>query len=277
VSVSGAPPRPFILDTGSSYTVVDLQVAKSLELPLYRMGKIQGGSGDEPPDYYVIPDKVAFGLPGVVFSTQDAVAMSFARLQDCFANVSDANGLKKGSSQRVLGGILGKDFFDSHVVAVDYAARLVDLYEPRSYRYAGMGKSLTLEIGGYIYTNARIAAPRRNSIKARLMIDTGASAPLTLTQEFVKANGLPAGKALEELNDCGIGGVGESKLSVGTLRAIQLGGIQLSNPVTVFLKNPEALDYDGVLGGLALRGFKVIFDYSRDRMILEPQQRSRRR
>jgi len=44
----------------------------------------------------------------------------------------------------------------------------------------------------------------------------------------------------------------------------------VSNILTVFYQDPVAQDYDGLLGGSALRNFKVIFDYSRSRRILEP-------
>jgi hypothetical protein len=56
---------------------------------------------------------------------------------------------------------------------------------------------------------------------------------------------------------------------VGRLKALQLGGFKLSNPITVFYQVPPAQG-DGLLGNSALRNFTVIFDYSRSRLILEP-------
>jgi hypothetical protein len=73
--------------------------------------------------------------------------------------------------------------------------------------------------------------------------------------------------------ECGIGGSAKPTL-VGKLEAIQLGGFKLSNPLTVFYQDPPA-EGDGLLGNLALRNFKVIFDYSRSRMILEPLRQVR--
>jgi len=282
VSVNGAPPLSFILDTGSSYTVLDVLHAKSLRLELQTMGKMEGGSGGARPDYYLIPGNVSFGLPGVVFSSDNAIAISFHALQACFDRVADRK--SEGDipavrdapegPKRMLGGILGKDFFESHVVEIDYATRRINLYDPHSYDYQGKGRTLQLEIGGYIFVQTQIKATARQAVGARLMIDTGASAPLTLTKEFIAANHLQssAGK-LDEVNDCGIGGPAKGKSWVGRMQAIQLGGLKVRNPLTVFLQNPEVLDYDGVLGGTSLWNFKVIFDYSRHRMILEPLRR----
>ena len=67
-----------------------------------------------------------------------------------------------------------------------------------------------------------------------------------------------------------INGSAKDATLVGTLEAaLQLGDFKLSNPLTVFFQKTVARDYDGLLGGVALRNFKVVLDYSRSRMILE--------
>ena len=66
------------------------------------------------------------------------------------------------------------------------------------------------------------------------------------------------------------GGQAQEKSLIGTLEALKLGHFKLSNIFTVFYQDPDAEGYDGLLGGSALRNFKVIFDYSRSNMILEP-------
>ena len=43
---------------------------------------------------------------------------------------------------RAYEGTLGRDFFESFVVAIDYARKTVRLYDPASYQYSGKGKSL---------------------------------------------------------------------------------------------------------------------------------------
>ena len=53
-------------------------------------------------------------------------------------------------------------------------------------------------------------------------------------------------------------------------KALQLGGFKQSDPLTFFRHTPVGGGFDGLLGGPAVRNFKVILDYSRSRMILEP-------
>lgn len=277
VSVNGSPLLSFNLDTGASYTVLNLSLAKSLGVGLQSLGKIEGGSGAATPEYYRVTDGVSFRLPGVVFTSQGVVAMALDKVQGCIDNAA-ADGSASNAAQSArkgLDGILGKDFFSSLVVEVNYTARRINLYDPHSYQYRGKGQSLPLEIGGFIYVQAQIRAKGRKPITARLMVDTGASAPLSLTKQFIEANRLlPPVEKLREVKDCGIGGFANEKSWVGSLDALQLGGVRLSNPVTVFLQDAAASEYDGTLGNIALSNFYVIFDYARRRMILAPSSRA---
>jgi len=50
---------------------------------------------------------------------------------------------------------------------------------------------------------------------------------------------------------------------------VQIGHVTLLNAMTFFRRTSNGQGFDGLLGGGALRGFRVIFDYSRRRLILE--------
>jgi predicted aspartyl protease len=282
VSVNGSPPLVFILDTGGSspYPKLNLRHAQSLGMKLQPLGIKNGGVGTDHPDVYVVLDATSFSLPGVVISSQGLFAISLDKVNEC-VNPATNGGTDRDipSGQRVkegtnnyLDGIIGKGFFSSFVVEIDYAARLINLYDPLGYKYTGKGKSFPLEIdSSYVYVRAQVKAPGRPPVTARLIVDTGASGALTLNKQFAEAHQLlPPAEKLEEATECGIGGAGEGTSYVGTLEALQLGGFKLSNPSTLFRHKPIGQGYDGLLGGAALRNFKVIFDFSRSRMILEP-------
>jgi hypothetical protein len=109
---------------------------------------------------------------------------------------------------------------------------------------------------------------------ARLIVDTGGGADLWLTKQFTEAHKLlPPDGELTPFIDCGAGGSAKEKSWTGSLEALQLGGFKLSNPAVVFYQEPAIQGSDGLLGNRALRNFKVIFDYSRSRMILERPRR----
>jgi membrane-associated protease RseP (regulator of RpoE activity) len=68
----------------------------------------------------------------------------------------------------------------------------------------------------------------------------------------------------------------ESKQSIGRVPVIQLGRFSIKEPVAIFFQDKQGIvastEFDGVIGGEILRRFKVIFDYSRRRMMLEPNR-----
>jgi hypothetical protein len=149
---------------------------------------------------------------------------------------------------------------------------LINLYDPHSYQYTGSGKSVPLEKErGTIFAQVQVKAPGRPPVPARLLVDLPASWAITLNQQFAEKHQLmPPTDKLKVTNECGGAGWAKGVSFEGKLEALQLGGFKLSDPLTFFRHTPVGGGYDGLLGGPALRNFKVILDYSRSRMILEP-------
>jgi predicted aspartyl protease len=260
VSVNGSPPLSFILDTGATHSILDPRHAKSFGMKLHQVGKTDLSTEGNPQNYYLIKDKVSLSLPGVVFSNQTLVAVSLDKMQEC------------NDQKRVVDGILGMDFFANLVVEIDYPAQLINVHDPHSYKYVGKGESLRLETDPRnIFVRAQVMGRARRPVTARLRIDTGASVALVLPKQFAETHKLlPPANELTVVDGCNAGGYTQEKWWTGTLEALQLGGSMLSNPSTLFFQRSIARDYDGLLGGSALRNFRVIFDHSRSRMILEP-------
>jgi len=117
----------------------------------------------------------------------------------------------------------------------------------------------------------QVKAPARPPVPARLLVDLPASWAITLNQKFAEKHQLvPPAHKLKFVNECGGGGWAKGVSYEGKLEALQLGDFKLSDPLTFFRNTEIGEGYDGLLGGPALRNFKVILDYSRSRMILEP-------
>jgi len=283
VSVNGSPPLSFILDTGASHTVLSLQNAKAFGLGLQPVGNVEGGIGAEPLEAYITTDNVSYSLPGVVVSDQSLIVLPLDKAQECVAPTADGEtGLKVTSGQetragKVLAGILGKDFFGNFVVEIDYPARLINLYDPQSFRYTGRGKSFPLEMDSqHIFVRAHVKAAGHPPVTARLVVDTGSGTALSLMRQFAEKHKLlPPAEKMTVFTDCGIGGSEKEESWAGTLEALELGGFKLPNPVTVFYRKSPIASGDGLLGWPALHGFKVVFDYSRSRMILEMPRRTK--
>jgi hypothetical protein len=178
-----------------------------------------------------------------------------------------------GDERQSFDGVLGDEFFRHFVVEIDYAAKSMNLYDPKSYHYQGKGEKIPFEVRQkHIYMRAPITASGRSSTNGLFMIDSGSAGALVLNSPFVEQNKLlPPLNQTTPFSVCGIGG--DSKTQIGNLAEIRLGTIKLESPVTMFsqaangvLANP---DVSGSIGNAILRRFRVVFDYSRKVMILD--------
>ncbi len=68
------------------------------------------------------------------------------------------------------------------------------------------------------------------------------------------------------------GAGGETRARIGRVKSLQLGRFTIENPTSLFLltQGQARTDSAGKIGGEVLRRFKVILDYSRELMVLEP-------
>lgn len=268
VGVGGGPPSTFILDTGANMDVVSLQYAKAAGLSLERWVSGFVGIGEKPPEMHLVTDALTFSLPGVDVSDSQVFAISLDSTQDCLAL---AAARQPGDVAPVIDGFLGAPFFRGLVVEIDYLQRQIHLYDPSSYAYKGRGRSIPIEMDAmYTYVDAQVSAKGHRAAHAKLVVDTGAGA-LSLTKQFADAHGImPPGDTLRPGKECGSAGLSSDPTLVGTLDRLKIGHFTLRHPLTVFYQATASRTYDGLLGGDALQNFTVIFDYSRQRMILEP-------
>jgi len=159
VSVNESRPLSFLLDTGASHSILSLQHARSFEMSLERLDKVDRGIGAAYPDPYLITDSVSFHLPGVTFSGDKAVAISLDSARKCLQSA--------GTVARDIDGIFGQDFLSKAVVVIDYPARRINLYAPENYSYTGKGTSLALEIDSQLlFVRAQLKAPGRQPVTA---------------------------------------------------------------------------------------------------------------
>jgi outer membrane lipoprotein-sorting protein len=254
--INRSAPLWFILDTGASTTVIDARRARALGLK--SAGKI-GGSGSGGRIEVKFTKGVNFTLPGVSLMNQTVASLPFRK---------EVTGIRPN-----FGGILGYDFISRFVMEIDYANKTLTLHDPKSYQYKGAGKRLPITIDGTPFIQAEVKVSGHDPVPGRFEIDTGYDGALTLYGPFVKAHPILAPTAT---SDPGVRqGLGQSLKSVKSqVESVAFGGFSFANVVTDFpvAEGGSEGDHDvsGLIGNEILRRFKVIFDYSRQEMILEP-------
>ena len=246
----------FILDTGASATLIDARRARALGLK--SAGKI-GGSGSGGSIEVKFTKGVNFTLPGVRLMNQTVASLPFRK---------EVTGIRSN-----FGGILGYDFISRFVMEIDYVNKTLTLHDPKTYEYKGAGKRLPITIEGTPFIQAEVKVAGHDPVPGRFEIDTGYDGALTLYGPFVKAHPiltLSAASAPVVRQ-----GLGQSLKSVKSqVESVALGDFSFANVVTDFPVGEGGSEGDrdvsGLIGNEILRRFKVIFDYSRQEMILEP-------
>ena len=259
--VNGSEPLTFLLDSGAgSGLVLYYKAAEALKLKGEGKGK-GGGAGERAFETTSIKG-ASLSLSEVTMNSQTFVVFP-----------PDVTGETGG---RAVDGVIGYSLFSHYVVEIDYQSRVVNLYEPAVYQYAGGGESIPIEILSNVpFVRVQIPLAGRKPFAGRFIVDTGAGRfTLILNAPVVASNNLLAlpQKTITEPNASGVGG--EVRLTVGRWPSLQVGHFTLTDPVIHFAQDRKGAfassDFGGVIGGELLRKFKVVFDYAHKRMILEP-------
>jgi predicted aspartyl protease len=246
-----------VLDTGAGGSVLDAARADALGLESVGTQHALGSGGSETGSTV---RGVNVALPGFQLRDQTMGTLALSSLA--------------AQAGRPLDGILGHPLLSRCVVEIDYARKCVSLFEPADYKYTGPGVSLPLTFKENLpYVKASIVLPDGRTVTGKFVIDTGASTNLILSRDVVDREGVSAavGKTLT-VQSRGVGGVTEVRLA--RLTRLDVGGFSLAQPVAALqpagVGHISAEGTVGNIGGGILSRFKVILDYSRHRMILEP-------
>lgn len=256
--VNNSAPLWFLLDTGAGGSLIDSRHARGLGLKYLDRADIRGMGGSVEGSYF---GGATLRLPGVRVFERKFVGMPLAPL---FARFG-----------RRVDGVIGYDFLKLFVVEVDYAAKTLNLYDPASYEYEGAGEVVPLTLrDGHPHARVRLGFEGHAAVEGDFEIDTGSDGSLGVNRPFAEKHRLLERLPGASASKTGAGAGGETSYVESRVRELGLGRFTFERPVVAFSRDAEGLgadaNSDGQLGGEIFRRFKVIFDYSRGRMILEP-------
>lgn len=245
----------FKLDTGFGVTTVHPDLVETLQLKRAGSLTIIGIAGKEQAGSF---GGASFDFGGATYSPRRVAVIP-----------SDAERRRRNRD-----GILGASFFRRFVVELDPTSHLMTLHEPGEFQYTGKGEIIPLEFPKDTpVVEAEIHFRNRPPVRARFEIDSGCDGALCLGHDFAETNRL--GEITGDgRNDSRQGVGGNVNTRHAQLHQFQLGKLTLDNlSANCFLEGSPVDDgLAGHIGMGVLRRFKVIFDYSRKRMILEPTE-----
>lgn len=263
VSVNGSAPQWFILDTGNNTTsILARECADRLKI---------ARSNDARAD-------VGGGMGVDVRTSQAAEAMSLRVFGETL-RVAEPIVLTLGHVSRTEGrhvdGLLGNDFMSQHVVELDYAQRRITLRDPAGFVPPKDAIIVPLDLEtGWPIVDGTVTPKGGKPIRCRMIVDTGMRGTVTLFRPFAAKHGLHDSPTRLANRVIGAGAGGLMRGDVDRLDALSFGPITFTAPVATYSRDTTGvftLDYpEAIVGGEFLQRYRVTFDYSRARMLLEP-------
>lgn len=260
VKVADALEIPMLLDTGFGFDgaiLLDPAIGDKIGLEYVSEVPLGGGGGERP-----MTAKVAVGadlaLPGVTFSQQKLLVVTDAAP---YANYPAY-------------GIIGKTVFDC-AVEIDYDQSVLHLYDSALYDYEDSAETFDFEFShGIPVIDAVVSVAGGGDVPVKMLVDTGAAQLLLFT--FSSQALHEPQKVIEgSMKLLSKGFTGTVCGSTGRIAHLRVGKYTLEGVITSFPDEESwgkagVLGQHGMIGNDVLRRFNVVFDYSRQRIRLEP-------
>jgi len=201
---------------------------------------------------------ITLGFKDVVFHEQTAVITRY--------NASLPNPWEGFDGQ------VSATFFKHFVVRIDFDEAVIELIPLGQFTYAGTGRTFRMHPGPFASRTmtADIVIQNEETVTLDLLIDLGGLYPLYLPIGRDDRITLPPDAVETSLGR----GLFSQKGYLGTIQSVRFGDYRLNNvPAAFTVVEKDANVYGNTMIGLPLlRRFNVIFDYSNERIILEPSK-----
>ena len=263
VSINGSPPLYFLLDTGVKANLLfSKSMGDSLGLTYSRRVGMVGADGFTTVWARVSPTNT-LDLGGVEGRLQSLLV-----LEEDFLELEAVLGLP-------VYGILGYEFFKYNAVKIDYDQAIVTFYQPQGLAWKPpFYRRLPLQVEeGKAYINVKVQQMKGATLKAKVLVDTGANHGLLLNQETSAEIKLPEQRIETQLGQS-LGGVLYGQL--GRVERLSMRGLFFQQVITsypepsTFSALIQASGRQGSLGAEVLGKTKLILDYPRNGFYVRP-------
>eukprot|EP01133_Synstelium_polycarpum_P011297 gene11297-13179_t len=263
IYINNKGPFNFILDTGVGPMIItDPSVMDSLHLKPIRVTKLSGiGNGPDIEAYLTDEIKVQVGKSSIS-------NMPTAILKEDLFNLSNFVGVH-------IHGLIGYYFFNSFIVKINYPSRRMVFSLPDApIKIKGIKIPLEM-INNKPYVWANLELQNKEKIKAKLILDIGASHAVSLESLHEKAFPLPE-KTIEA--NLGMGFTGLIGGHIGRINSLEIAGVTFKNVLSSFPDYEDAAaksnvkERNGNLGSDLLKFFDLTFDYQNFNVYLKPSR-----
>jgi len=244
VSLNRRPPLWFILDSGAEYSVIGSDVAQAAGLQTSKRLSRDFATG------------VILDIGGVTLRDQDVMVLPL-------------NNFK--AQHRDIHGLVGYDFFARAAVTIDYEKKVISACDAQAFRADPHAAILPLTFAGRLpVVEVVLTLDDGTRLPLRAMVDLGAQIPMMVRYPFASAHdllrsGSDPSTAPSVLGPRPIVRLPAQRITIGPWTIDSLAVEADSRPAGA----AGSTDTDALIGNDLLRHFRVTFDYSRRRLILE--------
>jgi hypothetical protein len=264
VTINDSDTLNFILDTGVRYPIItELPFVNKLNLN-YMMPIEIKGLGDEGNLTAYRSGNNTMQIDGLTARNQEVQMIIDENFQ-----ISHMLGIP-------VHGLIGFNLFKDYVVEIDYIGEKITLHKPEYYKYKDRKKDIIMPLhfdGNKPFVRTTIVTDEMKDVPVKLLVDTGASDALWLSEKSDERISLPHNHIETFL---GRGLSGDLYGTKGRIDAIWVGPLILPKPIVAF-PNSEVIDQlissndrNGTIGAEILRRFHVTMDYRNSRLTLRP-------
>ena len=262
VTINESDTLNFILDTGVRYPIItELPFVNKLNLNYLMPVKIKGlGEGEELTAYRSGNNTMKIG--NITARNQEVQMIIDENFQ-----ISHILGIP-------VHGLIGFNLFKDYIVEIDYINNKLKLNKPEYYKYRDRKKDIILPLdfeGNKPFVNTNIITEDSTSVPVKLLVDTGASDAIWLSEKSDERITYPQNHVETFL---GRGLSGDLYGVKGRIEGIWVGPLVIPQPIVAF-PNSELIeqlitqnDRNGTLGAEILRRFYVTMDYRNSRLTL---------
>lgn len=240
----------FLLDSACTIPTLHPTLVDELKIEPSGRVRIVGIAGEERAPTY---RNVAFDFGGARYAPRRVASIPSERAE-----------------ARRRDGVIGSGFFREFVIELDAKAATLRLTAPTNFAYAGRGTVVPFSFRAEIpVLKASLAMKGREAVEGEFELDTGCDSGICVGQPFLTRHGLLSGSDGKRDEKFGVGGsVATHNTQIPTVR---LAGLEATDVQADYFLEGSPVDEPlaGHIGMGFLRRYKVIFDYTRQRLILE--------
>lgn len=262
----------FIFDTGAQHTLLTKrEITDLLAIPYGRTFTIVGADMQTELMAHLVKD-ISLKIGAARANQEDILVLD----EDYFQ-------FEEFTGQEVHG-IIGANLFRRFVVKINYQKEVISLYNPSYFSPSNIKKYEAVDIEvvknkPHLVTDIQLNPA--DSIRCKLLIDTGASLALLLNTSVDERLGLPA-NAIKSNIGAGLGGFIEGY--IGRVQSIAIGSADLENVTTnfqedeVFIKSDSlSIFRNGIIGNQILSRYTLYIDYPSNKLYLKPNRTFKRK